>query len=189
MPRKSTILKLPSSVRRELDRLLFDGKLTLDQLREFIASCDSVEEVPSRSALGRYAASFKETADHLRESREMARAIAQELGPESVEGEQGRMLIEMLRSFFFRSVRKKVDDPGAAFDAAEFAKMARSLRDMSQAMSLEQDFARRIKDETRKEVEAEMRAKVEALGGAKELKSLSDEELEKKIAELTARVA
>ncbi len=186
MARKSTILGLPSSVRRELDRLLLEGKLTLNQLRDFIAGCDSVSEVPSRSALGRYAANFKETASLLQESREMARAIAQELGPESVEGEQGRILIEMLRSFFFRSVREKVNNPDAAFDASEFAKMARSLRDMSQAMSLEQDFARRIREEERKKVEAEVKDRVNQLGSAEELKKLTNEELERKIAELAA---
>ena len=157
MGRKSTVLQLPDSVRRELDRLLLEGKLTLDQLRAFLAGCDGVMDAPSRSALGRYAASYKETVSLLRESREMARGIAQELGPDSVEGEQGRLLVEMLRSFFFRAVRAKVDDPGADFDASEFARMARSLRDMSQAMSMEQDFARRIREEARKEMDAASR--------------------------------
>lgn len=173
--------------------MILEEKLSVDQLRDFIASCEAAEAVPCRSAVGDYAKQIrdeaKETAFALKQSREMARGIAQELGPDSVEGEQGRLLVEMLRTFFFRHIRDRVKDPDAVFDSGEFAKMARALRDTSQAMHMEQDFARRIKDEARKEVEAEMRARVNALGGAKELKGLSDEELERKIAELATKAS
>ena len=190
MPRKSIIKGLPSSFRKELDRLILEEKLSIDDLRDFIASCDALEKPPSRSAVGEYAKQLKdeakETALFLRESREMASAIAQELGPESVEGEQGRLLIEMLRTFLFRFIRERRKDPTAAFEPGEFAKMARALRDMSQAMQMEQDFAKRIKDDARKEMEAEMKARVEKFGKAEDLKKLSNEELDKKIAELAA---
>ncbi|MCL1939550.1 MAG: DUF3486 family protein [Desulfovibrionaceae bacterium] len=188
MTRKSSIrTKLPPEILRELDKKLMQGALTLDALLAFIRG--RVNDPPSRSALGRYAASFNETARAMRENREYARQLAQELGPESLEGDQGRLLVEILRGLVFTAMQKRATDPDATFDAAEVAKIARSLKDLSHAMHLEQDFAKRIKDETRKEVEAEMRSRVEALGGAKELKGLSDAELEKKIADLTARVA
>lgn len=155
MPRKSIIKGLPSSFRKELDRLILEEKLSTDQLRDFIARCDGVEQAPCRSSVGDYAKQIRdearETAAMLRQSREMARGIAQELGPESVEGEQGRLLVEMLRTFFFRFLHGRVTDPDAVFDSGEFAKMAKALRDTSQAMRLEQDFATRIKEEARKE--------------------------------------
>ena len=189
MPRKSIIKCLPSSFRKELDRLILEDKLSIDQLRAFIAGCEAAEKIPCRSAVGDYAKEVKDTAAMLLESREIAKGIAQELGPGSVEGEQGRLLVEMLRTFFFRFIRSRTTDPDATFDSDEFAKMARALRDMSQAMHLEQDFAKRIREEERKKVEAEMKTRVQQLGSAQDLKKLTDDELEKKIAELTARAA
>lgn len=190
MARKGIIKCLPPSFRRKLDRLILEGKLTTDQLQGFIAQCEVVETVPCRSAVGDYAKQVRDeasaTALFLKESREMASAIAQELGPESVEGEQGRLLIEMLRTFLFRYIRKQREDPNAIFDAAEFAKMTRSIRDMSQAMQMEADFARRIRDDARKQALNEMKDKLDkatATGGldvataqeARRVLGLSDE--------------
>jgi len=189
MPRKSIIKGLPSSFRKDLDRLILEEKLSTDELRDFIARCDAVDKVPCRSSVGDYAKGVRdearETAAALRESREMARAIAQELGPESVESEQGRLLVEMLRTIFFRYIRDKYRT-GQSMSPDDFTKMSRALRDMAQAMRDEQDFARRIKEDARKEMEAEMRTRVEKLGKAVDLKKLSNDELDRKIAELAA---
>ena len=183
MPRKSIIKGLPSSFLKELDRLILEEKLSIDALREFIASCDAVEKVPGRSSVGDYAKQVRdearETALALKQSREMARGIAQELGPESVEGEQGRLLVEMLRTFFFRFMRSRVTDPEAVFDSGEFAKMAKALRDTSQAMRLEQDFDKRIRDEARKEAEAKMEKALNAAATGAE--GLSPREILEKV--------
>lgn len=188
MPRKSFADGLPSSFRRELDRLIVEKKLSIDQLRDFIASCDAVDKAPGRSSVGDYAKKVrdeaKETAAALRESREITSAIAQQLGPENLESDQGRLLVEMLRTIFFRFIREKTKDPDEPLGPDAFAKMARALRDMSQAMQFEQDFAKKIRDEARKEMEAEMKTRVEKFGKAEDLKKLSNEELDKKIATL-----
>lgn len=189
MGRKSSITRLPKNVRKELDKKLMEGMLTLDQLQAFLASCDGVEKPPSRSALGRYAKTFDDTAKKLRESREAARALAQELGPESVEGEQGRLLVEMLRGLTFDLLYDLQNNPSAHTDVEKLQRLSRTLKEMSHAMHLEQDFAKRIREEERRKVEEEMRAKVKQLGTAKDLKKLTDEELEKKISDLAARPA
>lgn len=162
-----------------------EGRLTLDQLQAFLAGLDGVEKPPSRSALGRYAKGFDEASKKLKESREAARALAQELGPESVEGEQGRLLVEMLRGLTFDLLYELQSNPGTRPEVEKLQRLSRTLREMSHAMQLEQDFAKRIREEARKEVEEEMRTRVKQLGTAKDLKKLTDEELEKKIAELT----
>ena len=188
MPQKSAITRLPQSVRRQLDRLIAEGKLTIDQLHKFVVSCDEVEKPPSRSSVGRYAATIKETSEALRESREIAAGIAQELGADSLEGEQGRLLVEMLRTFAFRDLRRRVGTEEGV-DAQDLSRMARAIKDLSQAMHFEQDFAKKIREEERKKVEEEVRGRVQALGSAKDLKELSDEELEAKIAELATKFA
>lgn len=188
MPRHSTVMKLPVSTRKQLDRALMRGEMTIDQLHAFIAGCCAPgEDTPSRSAIGRYAAKFNETAKAMRENREMAMALAQELGPESLEGEQGRLLVEILRGLVFQAMQQRAADPDAKFDAGEVAKIARSLKDLSHAMHLEQDFAKRIREEERRKVEEEVRGRVQALGSAQDLRKLTDEELERKISELAAQ--
>ena len=187
MGRKSSITKLPQSVRRQLDRLIAEGKLTLDELHKFVLSCEEMQESgetpPSRTAIWRHAATVKETSEALRESREIAAGIAQELGADTVEGEQGRLLVEMLRTFMFRNLRGRVGDVEGV-DPQDLSRMARAIKDLSQAMHFEQDFANKIRAEERKKAEEEIRGRVLALGSAKDLKELSDEELEAKIAEL-----
>ncbi len=184
MTRKSSVKTLlPPALLKELDKLVMEDRLTLDELHQFVA--DHIENAPSRSSIGRYVSSEKETIAALRESREIARGIAQELGPGSVESEQGRILVEMLRSFVFKAMKGKINNPNAEFDAAEISKITRSVRDLAQAMNLEQDFAKRIREEERKKVEAEVMARIEQLGNASDLKKLTDKELEQKIAELS----
>ena len=188
MPRKSSVTRLSPDLRRQIDKALTDGRMTLDELHEFVSGkCEAAgADAPSRTALWRYSTNFSAAAQVMRENRDMARALAQELGAESVEGEQGRLLVEMLRGLVYRTMQERMTEPDAKFDPAEVDKIARSLKNLSQAMSLEADFAKRIKDEARREAQAQIRDRIKELGTAAELKELSDEELAQKLAELTA---
>lgn len=162
MGSKSSIFGLPVSVRKRLDRALMDGQMTLDQLHAFIQDCCAGKvKAPSRSALGRYALTFNEAAQALRENREVTRAMVQELGAESLEGEQGRLLVEIVRSLVFRAMHTRAADPDAKFSADECLTIARTLKDLSQAMHLEQDFAKRIREEARKKALDEMKEKLD----------------------------
>lgn len=162
MGRKSTVLRLPLETRKKLDRALMDGRMTLDELHAFISSHCGEGEAPSRAAIWRYSNNFKEVAQAMRENREMARMLAQELGPESVEGDQGRQLIEMLRALINRIVMMQMANPEAKVNLGEVQKTARSLRDLSQAMRLEQDFAAKIREDARSEAEKKMEKAVDA---------------------------
>ena len=187
MPRKSSVTRLSPDLRKQIDKALTDGRMTLDELHAFVSGkCAAAgADAPSRTALWRYSTNFSAAAQVMRENRDMARALAQELGPDSVEGEQGRLLVDMLRGLLFRTLQDRTGSPDAKFDAAEIDKIARSLKNLSQAMSLEADFAKRIKDEARREAQAQIRDRIKELGTAAELKNLSDEELAQKLAELT----
>lgn len=160
MARKSTVRGLEPRIRREVDRLLADGRHTLDQILAHLRSLGA--EPPSRSALGRYAQDFEKVAARLRESREMARALAQELGPQSVEGEQGRILIESMRTMVMDIMRIRLSSGDDKYDAKEIASLARSARELAQAMRMEQDFAKRIREEERKKALEEMEGKLDA---------------------------
>lgn len=188
MGRKSSVTRLPVSLREQIDKALMQGRMTLDELHAFVAAKCAAQgaDTPSRSALWRYSSSFETAAKTMRENRDMARALAQELGAESVESEQGRLLVEMLRGMCYRALQDRMADPGGKVDPGEIDKLARSFKNLSQAMSLEADFVKRIREEARKEVQARMRARVRELGSAAEIKELSDEDLALKLAELMA---
>jgi len=186
MARKSSVARLSPDLRRQIDKALTDGRMTLDELHDFVTGkCEAAgADAPSRTALWRYSTNFSAAAQVMRENRDMARALAQELGADSVEGEQGRLLVEMLRGLLYRALQDRTGDASNKFDASELDKIARSLKNLSQAMHLEQDFAKRIREEARREAQAQIRDKIKDLGSAAELKELSDEELAKKLAEL-----
>ncbi|MCQ4861149.1 DUF3486 family protein [Desulfovibrio desulfuricans] len=164
MPRKSSVTRLSPDLRRQIDKALTDGRMTLDELHEFVSGkCAAAgADAPSRTALWRYSTNFSAAAQVMRENRDMARALAQELGAESVEGEQGRLLVEMLRGLVYRTMQERMTEPDAKFDPAEVDKIARSLKNLSQAMSLEADFAKRIREEERKKTLDEARDKLDA---------------------------
>ena len=188
MARKSSVTRLSPDLRKKIDKALTDGRMTLDELHAFVARkcADIGENAPSRTALWRYSANFSAAAQVMRENRDMARALAQELGADSVEGEQGRLLVEMLRGLLYRALQDRTGDASNKFDASELDKISRSLKNLSQAMHLEQDFAKRIREEARREAQAQIRDKIKDLGSAAAIKELSDEELAQKLAELTA---
>lgn len=187
MGRKSTVTRLPLSLRSQIDKALAQGRMTLDELHAFVAAKCAAEgeAAPSRTALWRYSSNFEAAAKVMRENRDMARALAQELGAESVESEQGRLLVEMLRGICYRAIQDRMGNPDAKVDAAEIDRLARSFKNLSQAMTLEADFAKRIREEARREASEQIRARVRELGSAASIKELSDEDLARKLAELT----
>lgn len=166
MGRKSTVLRLPPETRKKLDQALMDGHMTLDELHAFIAEHCKDGETPSRAAIWRYSNNFKEVAQAMRENRESARALAQELGAESVEGEQGRLLVEMLRILVRRFAQKRVADPGAETDLKEVLKLSLSLQALSRSMRLEQDFNQKLREDARREAEKKMEKAVDAVTAA-----------------------
>ena len=187
MARNNGVKKIPLEMKRELDGLLEEGKTTLDDVRAFIASRREPggAALPKAPALG--AADYRETVRALRESREIVKDIAGALGGENGEGECTRVIMEMLRSFVFKSLQAVMRDVDSTFDAADLAKITRSLKDMIQLAQLEQVQTRRIREEEQARAAEEWRGRVNSLGTAGELKKLSDDELERKINELAGR--
>ena len=77
MPRKSSIKQLPPPIKTEIDRLLSDGRTTID---EIVAHLQKLGVTVSRSAVGRYSQRFEDVSRKMREAREISTAFAKELG-------------------------------------------------------------------------------------------------------------
>lgn len=145
MGRKSSIDLLPPDARADLDRRLADGRLTLDELVAFLS--DQGFEI-SRSAVGRYAQRFTQAAERLKRSREMADALVAEIGPAAAEGKTGRLLAETLQSIAFNQL---IDlDDGEDLDAKDLHFLARAIKDLAGAQSLEAARELAIRKETAK---------------------------------------
>lgn len=162
MPRKSRILTLPPDIKNGLDALIAEGRESIDDLTAYIMEqCEKQNiQAPSRSAVGRYSADVAKTTQALRESREMASAIVQELGPSFAEGEQGRALVQMLRTLVWRVAKPQVDNQDAEIDTKTLMQLTRTIKDLSATMRLEQDFVKNIEARAKAQAQEEMQAEM-----------------------------
>lgn len=150
MGRKSTLRRLPPEIQTEINRILSEGRLTLDELLEHLRGI-GVEGV-SRSALGRQKQKIDKMAAKLRQSREMAEALVREVGPSAAEGEQGRLLVQALRGLVMDHLANLEEDA----DPKSFMAIARALKDMAQANRLDQDFEARVRERIQREAEKKL---------------------------------
>lgn len=148
MGRKSSLRRLPPEVLQEVNRILSEGRLTLDELLEHLRGM-GVETV-SRSALGRQKQRIDKVAAKLRQSREITASLVQELGANSTEGEQGRLLVETLRGMIYDHLEARIME-GELGDPKSFMALARTLKDMAQANRLDQDFEAKVRERVQKE--------------------------------------
>lgn len=146
MGRKSTLRRLPPEIQTEINRILSEGRLTLDELLEHLRGI-GVEGV-SRAALGRQKQKIDKMAARLRQTREMTEALIREAGPSAAEGEQGRLLVRSLRGLMLNYLARIEDDDT---DPKSFMAIARSLKDMAQANRLDQDFETKVRERIQKE--------------------------------------
>lgn len=143
MPRQSTVKRLPFKVQKRIERLLEEGR-TLDEIIEHLSRM-GVEDVPSRSALGRYRISVEELAAESRQLRETARVVASEVGDQSATALE-RANIELLHQSLMK-LRFSQDE----FSTQEVMQMAKAVHSLSSASKINLE---RIKKEREEAVEA-----------------------------------
>ncbi|MEG2140818.1 MAG: phage protein Gp27 family protein [Bilophila sp.] len=181
MGRKSSLKKLPPEIYNEINRLLSEGRVTLDAIVEHLRTL-GVDAV-SRSALGRQKQKIDKVLERLRQSREVADAIAQKLGPEAVEGKQGRALVQLLSALAGEYMMRRLDDPEGEADAKEIMALARAVKDASQASRYSQDFEMNLRVQLEKEMKAKMDKAVEQVTGNPENTVLNPAQLKAKLLE------
>ena len=146
MPRKSSIKRLPPTLRKEIDKLLADGRHTIDQI---VAHLRSLGADVSRSSVGRYSKQFDIVAAKMRESREIAAAFARELG-EVPEGDTGQILVEIMRNVVFKlALNANENDDGV--DVKDVMRLAKSIKDLSSASKTGVETEAKIREQARKE--------------------------------------
>lgn len=147
MPRKSTIETLPDDIRQRLNFLIGEGALDLDALTDWL---DDQGYERSRSAVGRHAKKFKVMREKLNQSREMAKALAAEVGEDITSSKQGRMIVEILRTLVFEHLSKQMET-GQEADPQSFFFLAKAIKDIAGANRLDQDYENKVREGIAKE--------------------------------------
>lgn len=118
MARPSSIDKLPDEVRNLIGTLRGKG-WTIDQIRDHLSRL--LDEVPSRSALGRHILGLDKLGERIRRSRDVASALVKEFG-DAPESNAARANIELMHSAVLDLFMKAGD--GEEIDAAGAAALA-----------------------------------------------------------------
>ncbi len=136
MGRKSSLRRLPPEILAEINRILSEGRLTLDELVEHLRGL-GVEGI-SRSALGRQKQKIDKVAAKLRQSREIVDALVEKAGPSATEGKQGRLLVQMLRRLVYEHLEQKLlnEDGEDGSDNEGFFFLARALKERRQTPTM-----------------------------------------------------
>jgi hypothetical protein len=145
MARKSSIRMLPDDLRKEIDRLLSDGRFTIAQVAEHMRSLGA--DV-SKSAVHRYSQDFERVAQDIRLAREMAQAIGREL--EAVpDGDSGRLAIESLQALLLRARMQLAS--GDELDVNALAQLSRAAKDLQSALKSNVDVEIKVRERAAKD--------------------------------------
>lgn len=144
MPPRSKIRMLPRETRERIDAYLAAQARGVDEFVAFLN--DEIGIEIGRSSAHRYQQDFDSIAAKLRESREMASALAEEIGPEMAAGKTGRVLTEILQKIVFDHllVRTETGDNGTPMDLMLLAK---AIKDTVGTIKLDADRERQVRQD------------------------------------------
>lgn len=156
MPRRHEITYLDGDVRTRIDQFLAEKQRTVDEFHAFLA--EELDLGISRSASHRYMQSFEEEVSALRESRQAAEALAQEIGSDTLQTKQGRVMIELFQSLLQTTVREKIR-AGVGVDSKDMMQLGRALKDVFAASKTNIDELVKVRE---MEIREEERRKTQA---------------------------
>ena len=158
MGRQSSINKLEPRIREAVDRLVRDGRATID---EIVDAIDALGGEASRSSVGRYVKNAREQMQRYREAQEVAKVWVGKL-EEDPKGDVGRLLSEMLRTVAFQVIGELGDEDDIG--AGDIMLLARAIKDLASADKTNLDRELRVRQEVAKQA-AEKAAKIAKKGG------------------------
>jgi hypothetical protein len=162
-PRKSSIHDLPENVQLILNKKLGEGKTTLD---EFVALLKQQGFEISRSAMGRYARSFRKEVERMRRYQQLSDMMVGELG--DVGGTKlGRAAAHACTITAMKFVEAEPEDGGEAqaITPQELMFVTRSIRDAVAASKMERELEEAIRKAAFKEAADKLSAAEKSAGG------------------------
>ena len=159
MARKSTVAQLPKELVEACNGLIRDGH-TIDDI---LAALRALGADVSRSAVGRYVKSARESMDKYRQAQEVAKVWVDKLEAEP-SGDVGRLLPEMLRVVAFQTLTN-MGESDASVGAMDVMLLAKALKDIAGTQKTNIDtelLMRKVRAETQAKADAAA-AEVEAI--------------------------
>jgi len=154
MTRKSSITTKPKEVRATIDKLVRQGSLTLDAMRDYIAEKHGEQNTPSRSALGRYSAQQEEMLKKMRAIDAAARVVVEELG-ESPDDRAGSFLLQSITTLANDAAMRAQTDGEEKTSIEDIRKLARMARDLISARTIDMKQRQAIEAMARERLIAE----------------------------------
>jgi hypothetical protein len=149
MPKRGFAARLPKDLREELDRQIADARLTVDEVWAWLR--DRGVEV-GRSSVHRHMQSVEEVAAEMRQAREAATALVQQLGPDAEKGNVGKLLIEVVQNIAFKISRETLLNPeGPGLDMEALMFLASTVQKLSSAEKTDADRVAKLRAEWAKE--------------------------------------
>ena len=127
MGRKSRIDQLPPRARRIVERRAADPGITSDAVRQELAEHLPPDQVPASRTIRRWFAKKSAVLAKIKESREVARVLVQEIG-ERPEGDQGRALVEILQSLVHQVTHQLAGSEDRDAKLSELHTLAKTIK-------------------------------------------------------------
>lgn len=182
MGRKGTIAKLPPEIKAECDRLIREGRATIDEIVAHLRTLGA--EVP-RSTLGDYKKRMEERLRRYREAQEVAGVWVAQLG-EQPDSQTGQLLAELLKTIAFRTLADMQDQEAGA-EPEDLMLLAKALKDMAGAQKTDLEFRTKLRSAFMAEMEAKAREAEEEVAKVAKSAGLT-EEAEARIREIVLGV-
>lgn len=158
MAKPSSIDRLPEEVREEIGRLRRQGR-TIDEILQKLRELLPADQQPSRSAMGRHVKKIEVLGSRIRASREMANALVDRLG-DGGENKLLRLNAELMQGVITNLLVSDDGEP-VTLDPKDAAFLANALQRIATAQKTDADLVARIREEGRKELEAELKRKLD----------------------------
>jgi len=155
MGRRSTVAALPRELVEACNGLIRDGHT----IEEILAALQGMGAQVSRSAVGRYVKSARESMEKYRQAQEVAKVWVDKLEAEP-SGDVGRLLPEMLRVVAFQTLTQ-MGESEASTGAMDVMLLAKALKDIAGATKTNVDVElqlRRVREATQAKADAAARA-------------------------------
>jgi len=144
--RKSSIEKLPLSIRKEIGRLRSEEGLSIDDILERLKGA-TPDVTISRSAMGRYTKRIDAMQELLKESREAATALVSGLG-ERGEGDVQRLNTELAQSLLTRLMMGE-DGKALSLDPQEAMFLGSAIKSLTAASRDNAAFTEKVEKRVR----------------------------------------
>ncbi len=141
MARRSSIDRLPETLRVAIADAIKSG-LTIDEI--FVLMQEEGADV-SRSAVGRYAKSYREIASRQRELSAVATSFAGEFG--DTDNKHGKLLIQMFTSIMTQQSMTMASGDVEDFDPKDLHFFARAIKDVVSAAKIDTDRDAKVREE------------------------------------------